>query len=428
MRTANQEPETLRLSRRIAGAAVCLFALAFTDLCSAATATFGPGNKYSIELPDTWTAQLQKDQSLGANGSGGLTLNAFIGSTETSPEALMEKIITRSTEKKAGYKLIEKGTVKTKAGREAHLHRYQLDAKVGTEVWVDYYFQLAEQEVVILVFAFPSDAPKSIRGEIEAILNSVKVASAAGSDDSWLTAPPDKPKESSKAAGAGDSEIAGKYVSTQQSSDYIILKADGTMSYEISGESGTGTYTRKGAMTITLKFGDDADDAKLEKDTIVDAGGKRWVRTTASSAPAAPKPAGTTITFATNCSVELPAGWTGKAAGARLEAKGPTGATLEGSSMKDATFAEAHALRVIALKKKFQEVDKDEISTKAGAKGTLVYLRYDDDTTAEIAVYIQVKPDQLVTLRFVAPNAPAKLDPNFQRAVEHIFSSLKITE
>jgi hypothetical protein len=67
---------------------------------------------------------------------------------------------------------------------------------------------------------------------------------------------------------------------------------------------------------------------------------------------------------------------------------------------------------------------------RAGAKGQLAYYRYNRTSgpTAEVGVIIKVAQNQLVTLRFLAPNSPGKLDKNFSQAVEHIFSSLTITE
>jgi hypothetical protein len=45
-----------------------------------------------------------------------------------------------------------------------------------------------------------------------------------------------------------------------------------------TGASLTGTYTRNGA-AITFKFSDgDGGSAKLDKDTLVDQDGHRWVK------------------------------------------------------------------------------------------------------------------------------------------------------
>ncbi len=168
--------------------AVVLLTLSATERCSAAEVTFGgrdfpPLHNYSLQLPASWTVQPQKDKSsgadLGAHGPPGVSLSAFVVSNVLSPEAIMEKMITGSLEKKEpGYKLLEKGSLKNNAGQQAHFVRYQRDATSGF-VWVDYYFQLAEKEVVILVFSFPSGDSTSVKSVIEAIFNSVKVAAAS---------------------------------------------------------------------------------------------------------------------------------------------------------------------------------------------------------------------------------------------------------
>jgi hypothetical protein len=259
---------------RVFGAAVLLLALSAPGLCFAAEKTFS--DTYSVELPAGWTGDLQKDKSLMGAGPGGVSFGFKAYPSDVSPAEYVEKALA-NTEKRPGYKLIEKTAVKTSPDRKALRIRYQTDGPKGTESLVKFYFQLVDKEVVILLFQLPNFSSASAKNDIEAIFNSVKVATAAGQEDSWATPSPDKSKESSKTTGADYSEIAGKYVSSQRSSDYILLKADGTFSFQISGESGSSTYTRNGG-TITLKFGDDPDDAKLEKDALVDSSGKRWVK------------------------------------------------------------------------------------------------------------------------------------------------------
>ena len=140
---------------------------------------FPPLHNYSLQLPASWTVQPQEDKSLGAHGPPGVSLSAFVISTVLSPEENMEKIITGSLQKKEpGYKVLEKGSLKNNASQQAHFVRYQRDATSGF-VWVDYYFQLADKEVVILVFSFPSGDSKSVKSVIEAIFNSVKVAASS---------------------------------------------------------------------------------------------------------------------------------------------------------------------------------------------------------------------------------------------------------
>ena len=78
----------------------------------------------------------------------------------------------------------------------------------------------------------------------------------------------------------------------------------------------------------------------------------------------------------------------------------------------------------------YQLVDTDAVSTKAGAKGTLAFYRYNGKGGAvtELAVLIEVAKNQIVTLRFLVPKGPTKLDPAFQSAVEAIFTSLKVND
>jgi hypothetical protein len=170
----------IRLSRRVISFTAILLAFSTAELCSAAEATFGPGDRYSLQLPADWTAK-QNDKSLAASGPPFVELNAYVVSTEHSPEQSMAKVVTDILEKKPGFKLLEKGSVKTNAGRQANFIRYQRRA-ASELVWVDYYFQLAEKEVVRLVFAFRGADSESAKRDIEAILNSVKVATTAGRD------------------------------------------------------------------------------------------------------------------------------------------------------------------------------------------------------------------------------------------------------
>jgi hypothetical protein len=71
--------------------------------------------------------------------------------------------------------------------------------------------------------------------------------------------------------------MAGTSVNNKWSTDFILLKADGTFSLQQRGASLTGTYTPNGA-AITFKFSDgDGGSAKLDKDTV-DQDGDRWVK------------------------------------------------------------------------------------------------------------------------------------------------------
>ncbi len=407
-----------------------LLVLSPVEICFAAEVTLA--DKYSVQLPEAWEVTLKEKKYLAGDGPGGVVFSVGVRASDQSPEGLMEKDLGEILEKKPGYKLIQKGPVQTSAGGKAQFIRYQESRPNGSAANVEYFLQLAEKEIVLLRFTLPDFSSTSAKSEIEAIFNSIKFVTAAGPEDSWLTPPSDKSKESSKATGAGDSEIAGKYVSTQQSSDYIILKADGTFSYQIGGESGTSTYTRNGA-TITLKFGDDPDDAKLEKDALVDASGKRWVRSTAPAAPAAPKTAGTQVAFATNCSVELPAGWTGKASDKYLQGKGPDKSTIDGFSVESAMSVEEaldQHLSIFGKMPGYELLTTNDFVTNAGAKGKMAYYHYKpaSGATAEVGVVIKVAPNQLVTLRFLAPNTTKKLSKAFIDGTATISASLKISK
>lgn len=341
------------LSGRMASAAALLIALFATEVCSAAEMTFS-GN-YSVQLPAGWKADAQEDKSVIGQGPDGVSFGFKAYPSDISPEDYMEKALG-NTEKRPGYKLIEKGAVKSGAGRKAHLLRYELDSPKGREVVAKYYFQLVEKQVVVLLFSWLSGVPtKSPKSDIEAIFDSVKVGPASSQDDSWLTTPEEKSKESSKATGG------------------------------------------------------------------------------APPAPTGPKTSASLVTFATNCSVELPAGWTGKASGKHIEATGPGGMRLDGFSEKSPMSVDlALAVHLDVLQKMpgYELVDTDEISTKAGAKGKLSYYRYNgkNGPVAEVGVIIEVAKNQIATLRFLVPSASRKLDASFQDAVEAIFSSLKISQ
>ena len=504
MTTTNRRLKLLSLSRRLVAATVVLFALSFAALCSAAEATFGPGRHYSVQLPDGWVSKLdEKDNTLGANGPGRVTLNAMVATTETSPEALRDKITTRSTEKKAGYKLLEKGTATSKSGHKAHVHRYQLDSNDGPQMWIDYYFQLAQKEVVLLVFAFPMDSAKPPKKEIEAILDSVKVVTTANKDESWTDSsaePAASPRTNTdppapagpKASGTAvtfatncslelPAGWTGKAVGTHlegKGPDGAILDAfsvQGAMTVDQAvaqlvemfektfpgykqmevadvvtraGAKGKAVYFRHngkaGALSdlglavvikvsdnqlVTLRFA--APNTPKLDDAMMDAVHATY-RTLKVTAPAqtAPKTAATRVTFANNCSVELPAGWTGKASGKRIEATGPEGMRLDGSSEPSPVTVDLALAMTYGIWEKtpgYELVDMDEISTKAGAKGKLAYFRYNGKSgpVAEVAVIIEAKK-QMTTLRFLAPSASKKLDENFSRAVEDIYTSLKL--
>jgi hypothetical protein len=257
-----------------------LLILSPAESCLAAEVTFGPAGEYSMQLPPGWTAKPQKDnKSFTVEGPGGVVLLAYAGGSTYSLEEMVEKNLA-DLGKKPGFKVLDRGPLTTKAGLKAHLLRYQWDRNNVPETTANYYVRLADTQVAVLVFVVPSSSgpPKSYRSDIESIVNSVKLASAAGDGDSWLTTPAEKSKGDSKVTGSDDSKIAGKYVNASGGSDYMELKADGTFSFQMRGESGTGTYTRNGA-TITFKFSDgDTDDAKLEKDVLVGTDGSRWVK------------------------------------------------------------------------------------------------------------------------------------------------------
>lgn len=343
----------VRLSTRIAGAAVLVFALAAPELCSAAEKTFG-GN-YSVQLPAGWSGELQEDKSLIGQNADGITFGFKAYPSDISPEEYMAKALG-NTEKRAGYKLIEKGPVKSSGGRKAQLLRYQTDGKNGPEIAVKYYFQLVDKEVVVLLFSWVASAiTKSPKADIETIFDSVKVATAAGKDDSWLNS--------------------------------------------------------------------DANPA-------ASPGGKA-----APPASTSPTTRGTPVTFATNCSVEIPAGWTGKAVGTHLEGKGPGGVILDGFSVQGAmALDDAVAELTTVFEKTFKGyklLDTAHVFTAAGAKGTVVLYRHTGKTGPQselgLCAVIKAADNQIVTLRFAASNTP-KLEDSLLNAVQAIYKSLKITK
>ncbi|MEY2562259.1 MAG: hypothetical protein QOH88_452 [Verrucomicrobiota bacterium] len=264
--------------RTIVGAVVLLLLVSAAEICSATEVTFG-GN-CSFELPPGWTQKSREDKSsFLAEGPGGVRLLVKSGESTYSLEEMLAQNLS-VFEKKPGFKVLDKGSLTTKAGLKAQLLRYQTDRNNVPETTANYYLQLADKHIAIFVFMLPpgSGPSKSYRSDIEAIVNSVKSASAASDDDSWLTKPAEKSKGDSKAPSSDDSKIAGKYVLAGGGGDYMELKADGTFSFQMRGESGTGTYVRNGA-TITLKFTDtDTDDAKLDKDVLIGKDGSRWVK------------------------------------------------------------------------------------------------------------------------------------------------------
>ena len=162
---------------RVLPLAVLLLGLGAIEPCTAAEVTVGG---YSLQLPEGWEVQGQDAKSLAAGEPGGMSLNAFAISTVLSPEENMQKMITDNLEKKPGYKFLEKGSVKNSAGNQGCFVRYQRDATSG-RVWVDYYFQVADKQILILVFGYPGANSTSVKGVIETIFNSVKVAAAGNS-------------------------------------------------------------------------------------------------------------------------------------------------------------------------------------------------------------------------------------------------------
>ena len=330
------------------------------DSCVAKEVTLA--GKYSMQLPDGWTAPVQSKTELEGVGPGKAELWAGVFETDKPVgEVQADEIIGLNG--KAGYKVIERGAVKHSSGSTAQLSRFQWGSDGKTIGGAAYSLRLAPKEVVMLVVQAPMESVKTVKNDIQAIFNSIKPATATGStEDSWLTTPAEESKGDSKATGGKNSSMGS----------------------------------------------------------------------TAPTAATAPKTAGTRVTFATNCSVELPSGWTAKPSGKYLEGKGPGGAIVDGSSVRSAMSVEealAQHLSVFEKMPGYDLVDTDEISTTAGAKGHLAYYHYKPTSgpTAEVGVVIKVSKNQIVTLRFLAPNAARKLDENFQSAVEAIFSSLKVT-
>ena len=252
-------------------AAAFLFVFSLTALCSGAEATFS--DNYVVQLPAGWPGDLQSDKSLTGQTPDDVGFGFKAYPSDITAEEYVGKALA-NTEKRPGFKLIEKGAVKNSAGQTAQFLRYQTDEKKGPQIFVKYYLQLLDKEVVVLLFTWPASHAKPPKTEVQATFNSVKARPAAAQEDSWLSKPAEKSSKDSKTTGGEDSDIAGRYV---KGSDYMELKGDGTFTYQMRGDSGAGTYTRKGT-TITFKFGADNDDAKLEKDGFVDTQGGHWVK------------------------------------------------------------------------------------------------------------------------------------------------------
>lgn len=266
----------IRLFKRIVGVAVLLLTFTATELCSAAEVTFS-GN-YSLQLPGDWAAKEQEDKSVIGVGPGEVSFQATVYRVNSSPENFMAQTL-RLTEKKPGFALIEKISLKTNPDRKAQRVRYEVDGPKGREAFVKYYFQIVEKQVVILIFQLPNFSSKSVKSDIEAIFNSVKVTTPAGQDDSWLTTPAEGSKRDSKATRGQDPKIAGTYVMEEESGNYIVLKADGTFSGQAGGKPLTGTYTRDGAtIQVTFSGGRKTATLRLDKESLIDPESKRWVK------------------------------------------------------------------------------------------------------------------------------------------------------
>jgi hypothetical protein len=149
-----------------------------SEFSFAGEVTFGLKGNYSLQLPEGWTAKPTKDGTLSAKGPVGPWLKAAIFESERTAEGLMDMLVTEVTAKKPGYKFLEKGSRKSSAGHNAYLFRFRLEEKKSTE-WVEYYFQLAEKEVVLLSFAFRTGTGDSFKGDIDSIFNSVKIGAGS---------------------------------------------------------------------------------------------------------------------------------------------------------------------------------------------------------------------------------------------------------
>ena len=86
---------------------------------------------------------------------------------------------------------------------------------------------------------------------------------------------------------AARGDVAGWYMSDQDSRDSIELRADGTFTIQEDGGTVTGTYTVSGTEVHLEASSGQALRAKIEGGVLTDAGiGKRWTRREEPGGPA----------------------------------------------------------------------------------------------------------------------------------------------
>lgn len=148
----------------------------------------------------------------------------------------------------------------------------------------------------------------------------------------------------------------------------------------------------------------------------------------AFSATATAAETGERVTFGSNWSMQLPAGWSNKQEGKVLRAEGH-GATLNAMVVKTEKsideFIRGH-MGIHEKKPGYKLIDEDAVKTSAGNKGKLAYYEYTrgGDKVTEVTVYIGAK-DQIAVLIFGIPNGALK---KYEDDIESVFSSLQTTD
>lgn len=131
-----------------------------------------------------------------------------------------------------------------------------------------------------------------------------------------------------------------------------------------------------------------------------------------------------------SASLILPAGWSGKSSDDMFEGKGPNDATIIASSFaSDKTPDQILETRLGTFRgvPGFELLDKDPVTTKAGAKGQLAFYKQKTRGVlkAEVAVAIATAPNQIALILVSTPLQGDKPDHAFESAVEEIFGSVK---
>ncbi|MEY2562258.1 MAG: hypothetical protein QOH88_451 [Verrucomicrobiota bacterium] len=441
--------------RVVATTLLALVVLSPVESCFAAEVTLA--GKYSLELPDGWTAPIESKTELEGKGPGKAELWAGIFETDKPVEEVnADEIIGMNSE--AGYKVIERGIVKHSSGSKAQLSRFQLGTE-GQIVGVAYTLRLTPKEVVMLVVRMPAESMKTARSDIQAIFNSIKPTAASGAEDTWLTKPAES-KGDSKSTSGENSNIAGTYASDKLS---MLLKADGTFVAQDRGKSLTGTYTRDGT---TLRFKDSNGETfrlKFEGEALVTPEGSRLIKQTESanepskktedappaaanpiwpcvldhdtrSAVATAKLGSPTTMPGTDASIRFPAGWVRDTASAkdRILLNRPDGmATIVVYGRLAGSLPEyVDIYKPIAVSKTFRERSSCPYATLKGASGTATVFelrrQVEGDFQLHVVFAFSGKGPNSGAITVVDCVAPREMGPEERGMFEACLQSLKL--